>query len=71
MPPEREGLSRTTGYVLTHVESAKESLSGFRRDNLSADGVFIHSRMHLVALKVAREELDKAITLMERAKWRR
>ena len=35
---------------------------------MSADGVFIHPQMQVVSLKVAREELNKAIALMERTK---
>ena len=38
---------------------------------MSADGVFIHPQMQTVSLRVAREELDKAIALMERTRWTR
>jgi hypothetical protein len=67
----REGQEKATGHVLAHVERARDSLRNIRGDNVSADGVFIHPQMQLLALKVAREELNKAIALMERTKWTR
>ena len=68
--PVREALSKVIGYVLFHVERARASLV-IVRNNLAADGVFIHAKSLLVALKVAREELDKAIALIEGATWTR
>ena len=67
--PTREGQEKATGHVLLHVERARDSLRNIRADSVSSDGVFLHPRMQLVSLKVAREELNKAIALMERTKW--
>ena len=67
----RDSQVNATGHVLAHVKRAKDSLRHIREDNVSADGVFIHPQMQTVSLKVAREELDKAIALMERTKWTR
>ena len=67
----REGQAKATNHVLAHVERAKDSLRNVRADNVTADGVFIHPKMQVVSLKVAREELNKAIELMERTKWTR
>lgn len=70
MPP-RESQAKATEHVLVHVERARDSLKNVRTDNVSADGVFIHPQMQAVSLKVAREELNKAIALMERTRWTR
>jgi hypothetical protein len=67
----REGQVKATDHVLTLVERAKDSLRNIRADSVSADGVFIHPKRQLVSLKVAREELNKAIELMVQTKWTR
>ena len=67
----RDSHVQATTQVLAHVERAKDSLKNIHGDNLSSDGVFMHPPMQLVALKVAREELNKAIALMERTRWTR
>jgi hypothetical protein len=66
-----QSLVKITNHVLAHVERAKNALRNIRADNLSVDGVFIHPKMQLVCMKVAREELDKAITVMEQTRWTR
>jgi hypothetical protein len=58
-----------TSHVLAHVERARESLRHIHA--VSADGVFLHAKVQVVRLKVAREELNKAIALMERTRWTR
>ncbi len=68
---QRDSQAKATGHVLTHVGRARDSLGNIHADNVSADGVFIHPQMQVVALKVAREELNKAIALMERTRWTR
>ena len=57
--------------MLLHVERAKDSPKNIRIDNVSADGVFIHPQQQLVSLKVAREEITKAIDIVERTRWTR
>jgi len=66
---ERDSQGKATGHVLAHIERARDALKNIHADNLRGDGVFIHPRMQLVSLKVAREELNKAIVLMERTRW--
>ena len=63
--------SDATEQVLLHVERAKDSPKNIRIDNVSADGVFIHPQQQLVSLKVAREEITKAIDIFERTRWTR
>jgi hypothetical protein len=50
---------------------ARKRLSQFRADNVTADGVFVHPKMQVASLKIARDELNKVIELMERTKWTR
>jgi hypothetical protein len=59
----RDSQEKATSHVLEHVQRAKDSLGNIHADNLSADGVFLHPKRQLVSLKIAREELDKAITV--------
>jgi hypothetical protein len=68
---QRGSQVKATGLVLAHVERARDSLKNIHAENLSADGVFLHPKRQLVSLKVAREELDKAIALMEQTRWTR
>ena len=68
---ERHNQGETTTHVLAHVARAKDALRNTNAENLSGDGVFMHPQMQLVSLKVAREELNKAIALMERTRWTR
>jgi hypothetical protein len=67
----RDSHVQATTQVLAHVECAKDSLHHIRGDSLSSDGVFMHPSRQLVSLKIAREELNKAIALMERTRWTR
>jgi hypothetical protein len=67
----REGQGKATGHVLEHVQRAKDSLKNISAENLSADGLFVHPKRQLVSLKVAREELEKAIAIMEETRWTR
>jgi hypothetical protein len=66
-----ESQARATTRVLAHVKRARASLKSIHEDNVSVDGIFIHPQRQTVSLRVAREELDKAIALMERTKWTR
>jgi hypothetical protein len=67
----RDSQVKATTHVLEHVQRAKDALRNIRADNLSADGVFLHPKRQLVSLKVAREELDEALTVMEQTSWTR
>jgi hypothetical protein len=63
-------LKKVTDLVLEHVERAKDEMSTFGIDALSAEGVLKHPQFQVAALKVAREDLRKAVALIERTKWR-
>ena len=64
----RDSQGNTTD-VLAHVERAQVSLKAVHASNLSTDGVFFNPPMTLKSLKIAREELNKAIAVMERTRW--
>ena len=61
--------AKVTRLVLEHVERADDALENFRDNAVSADGMLTHPALQAAALKVAREELRKAITLIERTTW--
>jgi hypothetical protein len=55
--------------VLEHIERADDAVKNFRDNDVSAEGVLTHPPLQAAALKVAREELQKAIALIERTNW--
>ena len=63
-------LAKVTSAVLEHVERAGDAIRTFHTDGLNPQRVLAHPQFQAAALKVAREELAKAIALIERAKWR-
>ena len=65
MTDKRETATR---QVLEHIERARQALDDFRIDATSAQGVLMRPRLQNAALKVAREELGKAIAIMDRTK---
>ena len=66
---QRGSQGKATQNVLAHVARAKDTLKNISAEGVTADGVFMHPQMQLVSLKVAREELNKAIALMEQTRW--
>jgi hypothetical protein len=63
-------LARVTSAVLEHVERAGDAIKTFHTDGVNPKSVLAHPQFQAAALKVAREELAKAIALIERVKWR-
>jgi hypothetical protein len=61
--------AKVTRLVLEHVERADDAVKNFRDNVVSAEGVLTHPPLQAAALKVAHEELQKAIALIERTKW--
>jgi hypothetical protein len=55
--------------VLGHIRHAEASLANFHRDGTNTDGVLRNPRIQAAALKVAFEELRKAISVTDRTKW--
>jgi len=62
---------KATRQVLEHVQRAREALEEFREDGISAEGELTRPVFQNAALKVAREELTKAIAIIDRTAWKR
>ena len=63
--------SKATDQIRQHVDRAHDAIIDFRRDGISAEGVLMKPMFQAAALKAAREELSKAIAIIERTKWER
>jgi hypothetical protein len=63
--------AKATDQIREYVDRAHDALSEFRRDGISADGVLMKPVFQAAALKAAREELSKAIAIIERTTWER
>ena len=61
-----EKQSKATDQVREHVDRALDAISEFRRDGINAEVVLVRELFQAVSLKVAREELSKAIAIIER-----
>jgi hypothetical protein len=61
--------ARVTSVVLEHVERAGDAIKTFHTDGVTPEGVLAHPQFQAAALKVARQELQKAIALIERTRW--
>ena len=57
-----------TERVLAEMRRAVEALITVKKTDVNANGVFIQPRQKLVALKAAREHIDRAIEAIE-SKW--
>ena len=60
---------KATRQVLEHIARARQALDDIRSDGTSAEGVLMRPHFQNAGLKVAREELGKAIAIMDRTKW--
>jgi hypothetical protein len=52
-----------------HMERARSALENAHRDGLSAAGVLRNPHVQAAHLKVAREEINKALAIIERTRW--
>jgi hypothetical protein len=64
-----EKRAKVTHLVLEHVARSDDAVRNFRDNGVSAEGLLMHPPLQAAALKVAREELQKAIALIERTNW--
>ena len=60
---------KATRQILDHLDRVQQMLTEFRVDGVSTEGILMRPHFHTASLKVAREELSKAIALAERTKW--
>jgi hypothetical protein len=64
-----EKRSAATNQVLRHVQRAREALDRLDRD-VNSDGVLGNPQVQGLALKVAAEEIRKALAVFERTRWK-
>jgi hypothetical protein len=62
---------QATNQILEHVYRVHDALVDLRRHGISAEGVLMKPAFQISALKAAREELSKAIAIIERTNWER
>jgi hypothetical protein len=63
--------SKATDQAREHVDRAQDAIREFWRDGINANGVLMRPFFQAAALKAAREELSKAIAIIEPTKWER
>jgi hypothetical protein len=56
--------------VLGHVERAREALKEFGTEGARTHGVLANPRLQCTSLKWAQAELQRAVVIIERTKWR-
>jgi len=53
----------------THINRAQAALENARRDGVNAAGALRNPHVQAAHLKVAREEINKALAIIERVRW--
>jgi hypothetical protein len=61
---------QATTEVLNHVGHVREALKAFSGRDVRAQGVPTDPAVRAASLKWAQEELQKAVEIIERTKWR-
>ena len=61
-----ETRMQATEQVLALVKRTQESLANIGAGNVNTNGVFHHPATQLASLKVARDQINKAIAIIER-----
>jgi hypothetical protein len=54
-----------------HMERARFALESAHRDGLSIAGVLRNPHVQAAHLKIAREEINKALAIIEQTQWQR
>jgi hypothetical protein len=65
-----EKRSAATDDILRHVTRAREALDRLDPDGTNTRGVLNNPTVQGAALKVAADEIRKAIAVFERTRWR-
>jgi hypothetical protein len=63
--------SKATDQARRHVDRSQDAIRDFWRDSVNAEGVLMRPLFQAASLKAAREELSKAIAIIESTKWER
>lgn len=58
-----------TAIVSAHVERAERAIKAFRKEGVTRKGVLLRPLSQAASLKVACEELGKAIVAIEQTSW--
>ena len=61
---------QATTEVLNCVGHAREALKGFSGRNVRVQGVLTDPSVRAASLKWAQQELQKAVEIIEKTKWR-
>ena len=56
----------STDHALLHIRHVHQALNASRNDGFNGQGVFLNPDFQAATLRQAREELDKAIKIIER-----
>ena len=65
-----EKRSAATNNILDHVTRARKALDRLDPDGTNSQGVLNNPTVQGAALKIAAEEIRKAIAVFERTKWK-
>ena len=65
-----EKRSAATSQILRHVARAREVLDRLERDGATSEGVLGNPQVQSTALKVAAEEIRRALAVFELTKWK-
>jgi hypothetical protein len=63
-------LVQATTEVLNHVGHVREALKGFLDRDVRIQGVLTDPAVRTASLKWAQEELQRAVEIIEKTKWR-
>lgn len=58
-----------TAHVSGYVERAEKAIKAYRKEGINRNGVLLHPLSQAASLKVAREELGKAVAIIESTEW--
>jgi hypothetical protein len=62
---------KATEQVRELVDRAQVAIRGFWRDGINAEDMLMRPHFQWASLKAAREDLSKAIAIIEGTKWER
>ena len=65
-----EKRALATEKILDHVRRSRSALDEIANYGTGADGALIHAPIHGAKLRIAAEELKKAIAIFDRTKWK-
>ena len=58
-----------SGDTSTHMQRARAALESAQREGLNSAGVLRNPQVQAAHLRVARDEIDKALAIIARMRW--